>query len=240
MKTKNLSKVKGFEEYSDYSVTSDGDVISHKFGKDRVLKKSVNSSGYFHISLSSSGKQINVSIHVIVARAFVEGYSSELEVNHLDEDKTNNFYKNLNWLTHKQNMNYGTARNTRNGGAIGKPVAQITLNGKLVKIWKSATQADRQGGFHRQNISAVCLEKYKESGGFNWCFEEDLKDNLGKKVIARKTKKVLQLDKENNIIKIWRSATEAAKVEGFNQGNISSVCLGKLKTSGGFKWCFTY
>jgi hypothetical protein len=166
---KNLRNVEGFEEYSDYSVSSNGKVISHKRKKDRVLSPSDNGHGYLHVVLSLNGKRKGISVHKLVALAFCKGYEKNLEVNHVDENKKNNNYKNLDWTTHKENINHGTGRK-RHDKAISKPVAQLTLGGKLVKIWASATQARDIGGFHNGHISEVCSGRYKTHAGFKWEF----------------------------------------------------------------------
>ncbi len=52
-------------------------------------------------------------------------------------------------------------------------------------------------------------------------------------------KKIVQLDMNNNIVKIWGCMNDIGKsLYGFKQGNISSACLGKLKTAYKFKWKF--
>ena len=174
MKTmiKNLSKVDGFEKFEDYSVTSDGEVISHKGKEDRVLKGGGSRHEYLHVGLFLNGKRKGINIHTLVALAFVKGYEENLEVNHVDEDKKNNNYKNLEWITHTQNCNYGT-RNEKIRKALNKPVAQLTLDGKLVKIWDSMMQAEQIGGFNNGNISSVCSGRYKTSGGFYWEYLEN-------------------------------------------------------------------
>lgn len=58
--------------------------------------------------------------------------------------------------------------------------------------------------------------------------------NLGKN--NKKSKPVLQFDKENNLIKEWDSAGIAAKVLKLSVGNIWMCCNNKYKTSGGFIW----
>ena len=169
--TKNLANVEEYEKYEDYSVTNFGEIISHKRKKDRVLKPGDNGRGYLGVVLSLNGNLKFTKIHRLVAKAFCKGYSPKLEVNHIDENKTNNNYKNLEWVTHKQNMNCGT-RNKRISKANNKSVAQLTLKGELVKIWESAKQAECKGGFTRQNISAACLGKTKTSKGFKWRFAD--------------------------------------------------------------------
>ena len=60
------------------------------------------------------------------------------------------------------------------------------------------------------------------------------KSTRGGKYNSR-SKPVLQIISENSIIH-WDGINEAAKNLNLSAGNISSVCLGKLKTCGGFKW----
>ena len=45
-------------------------------------------------------------IHRLVAEHFLDNPNNLPEVNHKDEDKSNNFVNNLEWCKHKYNMNY--------------------------------------------------------------------------------------------------------------------------------------
>ena len=224
---KNLSEVEGYEEYDDYSITSDGEVVSHYKEEDLILKPNCDRNGYLYVGLYANKKCKTTHIAPLVAKAFCKGYKEDLEIDHINEIKIDNSASNLQYLTHIKNVQ--KSKNI--------PVVQLTLKGELVKIWKSATEARKAEKFDNGSISKVCKGKLKTHAGYNWCFEKDLKSNIGKKTIGCK-RKVAQLDKENNIIKIWESETEAKKVGGFNQGNISRACLGKLKTSAGYKWKF--
>lgn len=51
-----------------------------------------------------------------------------------------------------------------------KPVAQYSLDGKLIKIWDSATEIERELGYFHGNIGKCCLGKYKTSNGYIWKF----------------------------------------------------------------------
>jgi len=236
MRVKKLSTIKSFKNYQDYGIVDDGRVISVKHKSPIFLKPADNKRGYLTVGLSANGKAKTFSLHVIVAKAFCDGYLEELQVNHIDENKTNNNYKNLEWVTAKQNINHGTGIKRIN--ALKKPVAQLTLKGEVVKIWDSIIQTKRQGGFLNKNISAVCNGDQKTHRRFNWCFMEDLEDNIGKEVLFGRSKMVTQLDLKGNVIKIWNSMTQAERKGGFVQSNISSACNGNLKTHKGFKWEF--
>ena len=52
-----------------------------------------------------------------------------------------------------------------------------------------------------------------------------------------KAKQVYQYSLDGQLVRVWESAMEAGR-NGFNQGNISDCCLGKQKTSKGYKWSF--
>lgn len=54
--------------------------------------------------------------------------------------------------------------------------------------------------------------------------------------IARNKKKVLQLNNDGDLIKIWENALDAETTLGLSKGKIRDVCNGKRKTTGGFKW----
>lgn len=64
--------------------------------------------------------------------------------------------------------------------------------------------------------------------------EANLKSSL------MKSKPVIQYDLEGKSIKEWPSIKEVYIILGIDGGNISSVCNGKSKTAGKFKWKFKY
>ena len=88
---------------SEYLVDDRGFVIS-KRGKP--LKPSINPRGYQIINIMKNGKRIGLGVHTAVARAFCDGYSPELQVNHKDGCKTNNRASNLEWVTALENVSH--------------------------------------------------------------------------------------------------------------------------------------
>lgn len=76
--------------------------------KEHLLTPRKITHGYLSIMLYKKGKPKNYKIHRLVAQAFIPNPDNLPEVNHKDEDKTNNCVDNLEWCTHKYNSNYGT------------------------------------------------------------------------------------------------------------------------------------
>lgn len=111
--------------------------------KERILKPRTNRGGYLKVGLRAGGKQKMFLVHRLVCEAFHENPDNKPQVNHLNEIKTDNRASNLEWCTRKKNINHGT-RNERVAKTLSKPVGQYTRDGELVKIWPSATEAERQ------------------------------------------------------------------------------------------------
>ena len=102
--------ISGFEGV--YEISSYGRVRSVKSGKILSTSKCGGCRGYLSVCLSKNGKRYGKLVHRLVAEAFIPVVEGLSEVNHKDEDKTNNRVENLEWCDHKYNMNYGT-RNIR-------------------------------------------------------------------------------------------------------------------------------
>ena len=74
----------------------------------RVLKTNISKLGYEQLTITYNKVKHFRSIHRIVAEAFIPNPDNKPEVNHIDEDKTNNSVTNLEWVTRKENINHGT------------------------------------------------------------------------------------------------------------------------------------
>jgi group I intron endonuclease len=54
----------------------------------------------------------------------------------------------------------------------------------------------------------------------------------------KKSKPILQIDLDGNIIKLWDSSGQASKILGISQGNINECCNNKRRTANGYRWKF--
>ena len=118
----NTININDFREtdYDGYLVNADGDVISMKH-EEPILLSPFLRHGYERVTLWENGKKFNVSVHRLVAMAFIDNPdpNTYTEINHKDENKTNNNVNNLEWCTHLYNLNYGT-RNLKHSIAMKK------------------------------------------------------------------------------------------------------------------------
>ena len=79
---------------------------SYRLQKGRVLSPTKHRYGYLFVILTCNGKHKMFLVHRLVAQAFILNPDNLPQVNHKDEDKSNNRVDNLEWCDHKYNMNY--------------------------------------------------------------------------------------------------------------------------------------
>lgn len=157
-----------------YQVSNFGEIRSLNYrrtGRIKILKQFQDKKGYQNVDIK--GK--TTKVHRLVAETFIPNPENKPQVNHIDEDKTNNRVENLEWNTAKENNNHGTrvkrVSKKQINGKKSKQVLQFTLDGKFIKEWVSVSEIQRQLGFNQGFISNCCLGKYKQSYGFIWKYK---------------------------------------------------------------------
>lgn len=92
-------KIKGYEKL--YTIDYNGNIKSIK--KDIFLKADI-SSGYKRVILQNKGKKERYLVHRLVAMHYCNGYFDGAIVNHIDGNKQNNHYTNLEWCNQSHNI----------------------------------------------------------------------------------------------------------------------------------------
>lgn len=140
-----------------------------QFVKGCVLKQWLNHNGYLFVHINVKGKFVNLRVHRLVAICFIPNPDNLPEVNHIDNDRTNNSVSNLEWCTHE----YNNAYREKYGVALNHPVIAINLDASEVFWSESQREAARKLDFAHQNIVAVVNGKQNTAKGFWFCNADD-------------------------------------------------------------------
>ena len=99
-----------------YEVSNKGNVRNVR--RNILLKLTKTKYGYIQVWLYKNGIRTGLRVHRLVAKAFLLNPENLTEVNHKDEDKTNNNVDNLEWCNRKYNVNYGSRKDKVKDTAI--------------------------------------------------------------------------------------------------------------------------
>lgn len=239
-----------------YEVSNSGDVASLNYNKKtgvrRIRKQKLTKDGYLEIALCKDNKVKHIRVHRLVAEAFVPNPCGYRQINHKDENKTNNLFDNLEWCDAKYNINYGTGIKRRSESA-SIPVVKKTKEGDFVRRYKSVSDAAEDNGMTTSEIVLVCNGHNVSANGFKWEYEDgSLKNDASSvregivKGYSRymtagggfRKRAVLQFSVDGNLVGEYPSSYSAEKATGFGNNQIRANCNGARKTVHGFifKW----
>lgn len=150
-----------------YQISNMGNVKSFVRKNGGLLKQCQRAAQnkYLVVSIRVDGKRKLCPIHRLVAAAFVENPNGYSEVNHKNEDKTDNRAENLEWCTHQYNNSYGT-KVLRGAIAQGKAVVGVFDNGEE-KVYPTQGVAARENGT-RQGLISNAIKSGWKTGGAYW------------------------------------------------------------------------
>jgi hypothetical protein len=178
--------VEGFEglyEVSNYGEVKSLERLDSRGNhlKEKLLSPGKDSKGYLRVTLSKNGVVKTFKIHRLVYGTFVGEIPKGIQCNHIDENKENNRVDNLNLMTPKENINWGT-HNTRMAAALSKAVEAVDkVTGRVVYVFPSTMEAGRQG-FNQVAVASCCRNYYNRPGnnvykGFIWRYKDNIHVN---------------------------------------------------------------
>ena len=191
----NLGNVKALDRY-----VQKGDKYQHK--KEKIKGQWKNPDGYLVCKLSKDNKDVNIPVHILVAKTFIENkdYKDGWEVDRLDSDRTNNRVDNLEWVTHEENVKRAAAAgHMKHYGEDNPNYGNNTLKRKFEEYPELRALQSRKG---KQNGRAVPIKvKNIETGEimrFNY-LREAAQYFIDNKITLRK--KIPKLDCVANKLK---------------------------------------
>ena len=176
-------QIKNIKDFPGYVVSEDGTVYSLNYnntGTVKELKTSTTHCGYKIVCLRKNKRPCWKSVHRLVAKAFIPNPDNKNCVNHIDGDKSNNCVKNLEWVTHSENMVHAyrvlhIEPFLKNKKGRLCPTSKIILqikDDKIIAEFYGTGEAERITGINSGQIWKCCCGKQKESCGYKWKYKE--------------------------------------------------------------------
>lgn len=236
---KDIAGYEGFYQVSNLGrVRSLDRVIVRKNGwkqtfDGKLLKPKTYKNGYLFVCINNAKTKKYITIHRLVATAFLDNKNNYPVINHKDENIKNNNANNLEWCTQSYNLSYGMRKEKQIETLIAtghvKKVYQFTMNGDFVSEYRTIKEAQDATGI--TNISSVCRGKYNSAGGFLWSHNNISPTNRRGKT----SKKVVCFRGDNGIVFEYSSLRSAERLTGIPRNKISEMCRSNDK-----KWEFKY
>lgn len=213
-------------------LVSDTGIIINKKGKE--LKQQIQ-NGYAHCTLTYNKKIKRCNVHRLVAFAFIDNPENKPQVNHIDGNRVNNNVSNLEWCTAKENAIHAVNTGLRQQGR-NRPVIQYSMDGNRMMIFQSLTEAEKQTGTLASKISLCCSRKRRSTNNYQWRYADDKQDVVKIEKKWSSGNKVAQYDKNDILIAVYNSYSEAARAVNGEESAISRICSGTNQRHKGFYW----
>jgi len=156
------------EDYPGYLVNKNGTIYS-RFYK-RNLRQRLQ-GGYLVVSMKrrNAKKQRSVYVHRLVAECHVPNIDGKPRVHHIDHNRANPHYTNLQWVTSSENTQLAVKEGRMGAKNVNRePVRQLFLNGDFCADYESSLAAAKAIGGHSSSIIAACRGKLRGAHGYRW------------------------------------------------------------------------
>ncbi len=196
-----------------------------------MLNVRKNIGGYYLVDLRKDGKRSTKSVHRLVAMYFCDNPNNYDQVNHIDENPTNNVYTNLEWCTQNYNINYGNRTKKQIESSSIPVLVYDCSNGNFIKEYSSIKECGRALGIHDKYIVNILKGKEKTSHGYTFKYKYN-RDDYYTTVGYRALKKIYQYD-GNKLIKEWDSSQSVVDSnKNYNRRYIVDSCKYGIKAYG--------
>jgi hypothetical protein len=158
--------------FNRYKISNTGRIINTENNYEFTLSN--RNIGYIRVSLRGNNKNYNFLLHRLLAEYFLDDFSYDLVINHIDGNTFNNVLSNLECLSQKENNN---KRINKNYGNKGRKIIQKDKNGNVIKIYDKIIDAPYDKGSILKCINGT----YKYSYGCIWeYYEEEIEGEIWK------------------------------------------------------------
>ena len=202
-------------DFSCYEIHEDGRIFSKYWS--RSCKGKVCHNGYIRVKLKCiDGNREVFQWHRVIYFYFKGDIPENMQVNHIDEDTSNNALSNLNLMTPKENINWGTCIERR-----AKTLKDNGKNSGANNYWY---------GRKRPELSKSL------KGANNPIYGTKRSQTTKDKISAANSKELHQFSLDGELLRIWQNARIAAETLGLSKECIRYCCRGKQEKHGGYVW----
>lgn len=177
-----------------YEVSTYGNVRCvnyRKSGKSQNMKLSLSRHNYYMVTLRQHGKNVNRSVHRLVAITWIPNPNNLPEIDHINSNPSDNRLENLKWCTKEENLqNPFTIAKRKNKESVpysknpitdearkrisermSKPVIQMDLLGRYIGEYPSIKAAGEITKVHQAAINKCCRGKTRSAGRYKWKYK---------------------------------------------------------------------
>ena len=158
--------------------------------KGRILRQTLNASGYYIVVLRENDKYKHLPVHRLVLLAFVPNTKNKPCADHIDTNRRNNTVGNLRWATSKENANNPITKQNRKQSHAhtmfsDKKVVKMDKGGRIIRVYGSVKEAAEDTGLNKCSISNAAHKRMmpnrcgqmfqcKTAGGYVWKYVKDI------------------------------------------------------------------
>lgn len=234
--------------FENWVVSENGDVIGLSFvdkngrrRKHRIMTKRINNDGYEEVATTINGETKIVRVHREVAMCFLENKENKETVNHIDGNKLNNHYSNLEWATRSEQMYHAYELELKKPHENQKLMAKIKM-GKNVKAYSkesgetlyflSTRDCSKHYGYSKKWADKIIGSQNGETRKFSLSYVdlEEVKNNVDKVTLQTKVdlvrywfyeRNLHKADPTKQMLKLFEEASEVAS--GMARNDINEI-----------------
>ncbi len=236
-----------------YQVSNLGNVLATNYkrsGTAHLLSPTVTYDGYLRVCLCKGHRcqKRLITIHILVANAFIPNPKNKPQVNHKDGNKSNNCVSNLEWVTGKENIQHAIKNGLRPAIAYkppkgenhysSKPVLQYDMQGNFIKKWERQSEAARFYSGLPGPINNCVKGRIKSYKGYiRKTFNGDIPQKIDVIHNHLSPRIIYQYNLDGKLIHTWGSFKEIMKFNPhYKAPSLSACCTGDQKTAYGYIW----
>lgn len=204
--------------------------------------------GYIYWCIPVDGTRVTHQAARWIAMTYPELVQNEYfegaEIDHIDTNTVNNHPSNLRWVDRVGQMNNNLTRIhvsiAQTGKVLSPEIRQKMSESHKGKELSEETKAkiseSRKGTHLTEEQKKHLSDKLKGCKGHP--VSKKQKEAIIRNNIEEKSKPIMKMDDSGNVIAVYDSLAEAARITGLNKSNISHSALSDRKKCGGFRWAY--